>query len=312
MDTAGDSDKVKLAAIERVKAAKNKCSVISDAEHSEESVDMVGDAYVYAGGVVCRVSDADRVIEIGAAPSGGDAAPSEQPPEKPPLSLWDLIKEAGEMQLVQASRPSPSTPPIKPDFDPPLTAINSYTRTPQQAAPLTTPTTDHPMTSESTPPQPETPPQACKPPLYDDKSSSGYDSNGVWQGEVPEGAVREIRATFEAEAGSLSLTPYPPESPRGAGCSRFRLVELPNGTLVNPAHVICVEGGGLQHRQGTLDAVVVRLSGGAAGGFGGGTCDQRFEVPWTHPAEGRTLTHEERGAIAEGIRQQILAALTQA
>lgn len=303
MDTASDSDKVKLTAIERIKAAKNKCSVIADAEHSEDVATGDDAAYIYKD---CTVS----LMGGAAAPSGGDVAPSEQSPEKPPLSLGDLLAEAKEAMQAKASRPSPSTPPVKPGFDPSPTRETSYTRTPQQAAPLTTPTPDHSMTSEVTPPQPETPPPACEPPLFPFEDSVSRD----WL-ELPlpiprEGAVREMRDEWNAIRNPLPLTPYPPESPKGAGCSRFRLVELPNGTLVNPAHVICVEGGGLQHRQGTLDAVVVRLSGGAAGGFGGGPCDQRFEVPWTHPTDGRALTTEERAAIAEGIRQQILAALT--
>lgn len=76
------------------------------------------------------------------------------------------------------------------------------------------------------------------------------------------------------------------------------LVELPNGVLVNPQHVVAVEGGRIAIEHGLLDCVIVRtvLSDVA----------YRFDVPLVHPITGELLDMAERAGIADGIRGQIL------
>lgn len=133
------------------------------------------------------------------------------------------------------------------------------------------------------------------------------DSGGepeVAGGETPTRHVEPV-----AQRGRVVFSEIDPGavSERDGRCSQrgrtvgAGLAKLPNGVLVNPQHVVAVEGGRIAIESGLLDCVIVRVALADVA--------YRFDVPLTHPTTGELLGMAERAEIAERIRGQILESL---
>ena len=131
-----------------------------------------------------------------------------------------------------------------------------------------------------------------------------WDGSGEPGGETPTRHVEPV-----AQRGRVVFSEIDPGavSERDGRCSQrgrtvgAGLAKLPNGVLVNPQHVVAVEGGRIAIENGLLDCVIVRVALADVA--------YRFDVPLTHPTTGELLGMAERAAIAERIRGQILESL---